>query len=139
MRYQIIVGNVGTVLDTNNQEEAHKTYNEYCEISKSGVGRAGREQVSLFEDGEPIQEYSCPADPSWKEVLEKTDWALLREQKAYLFGMLRKFHKKEETLSQKEREAIDGIVGFLDTVQDAATEEIGKEKVFGNFEEEKES
>ena len=142
MKYQVIVGNIGQTTDTNDEAEARKDYNEYVEISKSGVGRAGNEPVVLMEDGEPIEEHSPPededylgpTDPSWKEVLEETDWSLLRDQKETLLGILRKFHKKENLLPQNEREALDGIVNFLDSVQDAAAEEIGEETVFGNLE-----
>jgi hypothetical protein len=56
-QYSVIVGNVGTVLDTTNRNEAIKTYGEYKRISIAGVGRAGGEDVCLFCDGEPLYEH----------------------------------------------------------------------------------
>lgn len=55
--YQVIVGNVGTVYDGVDESEAEKTYNDYVELSKSGYGRAGNEDVSLMRDGEPLKEH----------------------------------------------------------------------------------
>ncbi|MAF80084.1 hypothetical protein CL629_03340 [bacterium] len=40
-KYQVQVGNIGMVIDTNNLKEATRTYAEYKQISKSGIGRAG--------------------------------------------------------------------------------------------------
>ena len=54
MRYQVIVGNIGTVYDGDSWNEAKKTYGEYKRISQSGVGRAGGESVTLM-DGEEIK------------------------------------------------------------------------------------
>jgi hypothetical protein len=50
MRYQVIVGNIGTTLDTDNYFEACKEYGEYKKISRLGAGRAGNEDVTLMAD-----------------------------------------------------------------------------------------
>ena len=55
--HQVIVGNVGTVLDTHNPAEALRTFNQYIAISKSGSGRASGEPVTLMTNGEPFREY----------------------------------------------------------------------------------
>jgi len=52
MRYQVVVGNIGTVTDTNNPVDARRDYGEYKRQSESGYGRAGGETVTLFKDGE---------------------------------------------------------------------------------------
>ena len=57
MKYQVVVGNIGTVYDGDNADIADKHYEEYVEQSKSGRGRAGGEQVTLFVDGEPEREH----------------------------------------------------------------------------------
>lgn len=57
MRYQVVVGNVGTVTDTDDEAVARKDYDSYRELSILGYGRAGDESVSLFEDGELVIEY----------------------------------------------------------------------------------
>lgn len=54
MRYQVIVGNIGTVYDGSNMIEANRTYGEYKRQSLSGIGRAGGESVTLM-DGEEIK------------------------------------------------------------------------------------
>lgn len=56
-QYIVIVGNVGSVLETTNRNEAIKTYGEYKRISTTGVGRAGGEDVTLTCDGEPLYEH----------------------------------------------------------------------------------
>ena len=50
MKYEIIVGNIGTIT-SETQEEAQKTYAEYVQQSRSGYGRAAGEQVILLVDG----------------------------------------------------------------------------------------
>lgn len=57
-RYEVIVGNVGRVYDGNDKEVAMHVYQEYVEISKAGVGRAGGEPVTLTLDGEIIHEHT---------------------------------------------------------------------------------
>lgn len=58
MRYQVVVGNIGTVYDGTNKVEALKDFEEYKEQSESDVGRAGGENVVLFENDEPIKEFT---------------------------------------------------------------------------------
>lgn len=55
--YSVIVGNVGTVLETTGRNEAIKTYGEYKRISITGLGRAGGEDVTLFCDDEQLYEH----------------------------------------------------------------------------------
>lgn len=55
--YEVIVGNVGKVHSGTNKREAVKCFNEYVDISDSGNGRAGYEDVVLMEGGEPIKEH----------------------------------------------------------------------------------
>lgn len=56
-KYQVIVGNIGTVLDTDSRQSAAKTYGEYKRQSKEHYGRASGEQVTLFMDSEPLWTY----------------------------------------------------------------------------------
>jgi hypothetical protein len=61
--YEVIVGNIGTVFASSNPKdasEALRIFREYVESSKSGVGRAGNEPVTLFYDGEIDDEYNPP-------------------------------------------------------------------------------
>jgi hypothetical protein len=59
-KYQVIVGNVGTVYDGDDKEQALREYRECVSISKeSEVGRMADEEVTLFEDGEILKEH-CP-------------------------------------------------------------------------------
>lgn len=53
-RYQVQAGNVGTVCDGQDENEARRIYSEYVETSKSGAGRVGGESVTLFQDEEEI-------------------------------------------------------------------------------------
>ena len=55
--YEVIVGNVGTVYKGSDATEAHRLYNHYVELSRTGAGRVAYEDVTLFLDGEPSEEY----------------------------------------------------------------------------------
>lgn len=57
--YAVLVGNVGTVYQGTNKAEAKKVYNEYVKASKSGIGRAGNEDVRLLNNytGDIFNEY----------------------------------------------------------------------------------
>lgn len=56
-KYQVIVGNVGKVYDGPEKATADGVFAEYVEISKSNVGRAGGEQVTLFTGDEITSEH----------------------------------------------------------------------------------
>jgi len=59
MRYQVIVGNIGTVYDAGDREWAQSNYDDYVALSKSRQGRAADESVVMLENGEVVAEY-CP-------------------------------------------------------------------------------
>jgi len=52
---EVIVGNIGTVYTgkPRDRDKAIKIYEEYVEQSKSGLGRAGGEEVCIMENGHP--------------------------------------------------------------------------------------
>jgi hypothetical protein len=56
--FEVVVGNIGKVYSGNDEVEAGKEFNEYCEQSKDGYGRAAYEAVSLFKNDELINEYA---------------------------------------------------------------------------------
>jgi len=61
-KYQVIVGNVGTVYDGDDKSTALIDYFSCVEISKDTPGsRMFNEQVTLFEDGEILKEH-IPSD-----------------------------------------------------------------------------
>ena len=60
MKYQVIVGNVGTIADTNNGFNAIVEFNRAVTRSKTGAGRDYGEDVTLMRDGEPVREYRAP-------------------------------------------------------------------------------
>lgn len=59
--YTVIVGNVGTVCETNCCNMAGQTYERYVKLSKDNFGgyssRCYGEDVTLYENGEPIREH----------------------------------------------------------------------------------
>jgi len=65
-KYQVVVGNIGHVLDSDNGREAMRTYREYIRQSKAEYGRASGEPVTLFADGEIRAEYFAPKYPPSK-------------------------------------------------------------------------
>lgn len=55
---QIIVGNIGTVYDGDDEAEAYRLYREYCEQSKNGHGRAAGESVTWIRHDETHMEFT---------------------------------------------------------------------------------
>lgn len=56
--YEVTVGNVGTVHTGSSRKEANFAFDQYVDVSRTGsMGRAAGEQVTLFEDGEPVKEH----------------------------------------------------------------------------------
>jgi hypothetical protein len=53
MKHQILVGNIGTVIDTDSEDEALKAFAEYYLQSIQEHGRAGGESITWFVDNEP--------------------------------------------------------------------------------------
>jgi len=56
-QYSIIVGNVGTVFNSNIKKDAIATYKEYVKMSDSSGGRVGGEDVVLTCNDEPLYEH----------------------------------------------------------------------------------
>jgi hypothetical protein len=70
--WEVIVGNIGTVYSGGSALEAKRKFTTYVKQSKSGVGRAGGEDVTLMRDGEPVREHygiqTNPAPKGWLKV-----------------------------------------------------------------------
>lgn len=62
MKYQVIVGNIGTVYDGDSWNDAKRDFGIYKRKSIEGVGRASGESVVLMEDGEPRWEHPGEQD-----------------------------------------------------------------------------
>jgi hypothetical protein len=57
--WQVVVGNIGTVYQGNNQDKATATYHEYVRLSRCNLGRGGGESVVIFRsDGSVLFEYT---------------------------------------------------------------------------------
>jgi hypothetical protein len=61
-KWEVIVGNVGTVYEGSNGFKARQEYSAYVAISKKNTGRAGGESVFLMKNGEPDVEHIGPVD-----------------------------------------------------------------------------
>lgn len=58
-RYQVIVGNIGTVEDTDDQEQARRAFNTYKAYIQNGETRA-EEFVSLIDGSEILEDWHDP-------------------------------------------------------------------------------
>lgn len=58
--FEIVVSNIGTVYTGNDFNCATFEFQEWIAASKSGMGRVAGESVTLFSDGEILQEYEPP-------------------------------------------------------------------------------
>ena len=66
---------------------------------------------------------------SIKIDLGDMDWKLLREQKNHLFEIL--YPKNEVDISQEQYDSVDGIINFIDYVQDEAAKQLDNKIVYG--------
>ena len=57
MKHQIIVGNIGTVIDTDCEKEARESFEHYVRESCSGIGRSYGEDVTWMIDDEIVEEH----------------------------------------------------------------------------------
>ena len=57
MKYKVTVGNIGTVVETNNKSDAMKIFNEYVRQSKNLYGRAANEDVVFWQNEEPAKDF----------------------------------------------------------------------------------
>lgn len=65
-KYQVIVGNIGTVYSGGNYRQASRKFTTYVEQSKERYGRAAGENVTFLCDGEIEREhvgYLSKVDP----------------------------------------------------------------------------
>jgi hypothetical protein len=53
----VVVANLGTVYHGTDEVKAREEYAEYKRISESGYGRAAHEEVTLFLNGEPVEQH----------------------------------------------------------------------------------
>lgn len=58
LKFQVIVGNAGTVYNGNNYMVAQTTFSRYVKHSKLGQGRVAGEPVTLMHNGEIRSEYA---------------------------------------------------------------------------------
>lgn len=58
--YEVTCDNVGTVYNGFDETQARNEYTAYVALSKQPTGTASNEDVTLFENGEPIEEYNAP-------------------------------------------------------------------------------
>jgi hypothetical protein len=61
-RYQVVVGNIGTVYDGDSTMDSIQVFEEYIKVSKGGTGRGGNEKVARLVDGEIFDEYDPRRD-----------------------------------------------------------------------------
>ena len=70
--YEVIVGNLGTVLSCTSRRVAEENYADYVRISKGSHGSAAGEPVTLTKNGEPLKEYEPPPE-ELKAALDAVD------------------------------------------------------------------
>jgi hypothetical protein len=56
-KFEVVVGNIGTVYSGNNNKQALKDYKFYVNESDIPFGRASGESVTMFKNGETFKEF----------------------------------------------------------------------------------
>jgi hypothetical protein len=134
-RYEVIVGNIGTVYDGDDLSEAERVYEEYVGQSKGGYGRAADEDVTLMGDGEPIQEYDAPEPDVVAENIES--W--VNGNRTHVRGEVKKMRndkvaqfvfKLYEDMGKKEVEGF--LIDFANPDDYVELEELTESWVVGN-------
>jgi len=57
-KYEVLVGNIGTVYSGGSFKEAQQNYIDYIKKSKANVGKAAGEDVTLLKEGEILKEHA---------------------------------------------------------------------------------
>ena len=70
--FEVIVGNIGNVLETTSLDEAIEKFNIYVDQVKEGSSRA-ESTVVIFEDGEPLHNYDFHLTWDNEEVDQLSD------------------------------------------------------------------
>ena len=65
--------------------------------------------------------------------LSKTDWKLLRKQKDYLANWCEYIRTGLTESFVEHPELLDGVLSWIDDIQDQAAEKVGERKVFGRL------
>lgn len=60
MKFEVVVGNIGTVYVGKDGKMADKKFNLYTVYSKENLGRAAGEDVTLMNNGEIAKKYLAP-------------------------------------------------------------------------------
>ncbi len=63
--------------------------------------------------------------------LSRTDWKLLRKQKEQLVSLELLVLDADNKNDQHFIEAIDGLLNWIDDIQDQAAKQLGNKKIFG--------
>ena len=56
--YEVIVSNIGKVLEGSNAFKANSAYHTYVKMSKNNVGRCAGESVDLYRNGEILKQFT---------------------------------------------------------------------------------
>ena len=80
-RWEVIVGNIGTVYSGSDEKQARKDYRDYVDISRAGAGSAGGEPVTLMRDGEPELEHEGTLSDDDSSETSPSGMAHLRERR----------------------------------------------------------
>ena len=140
-KYEVMVGNIGSVHTGKVKANAERVYRSYVELSKSGKGRASGESVTMFMDGEPIAEhhagevtrkvrpsmealaYGCVENgPLEGETDEEYRWRINR----YFREAVRTHISEDKTDLQAVIRCTLAAINFADEDCDAPTQEAGE-------------
>jgi hypothetical protein len=64
---------------------------------------------------------------------QQINWSLLRAQKDHLLWMRNRMAEPHNNETEKDALALDGVIAFLDHIQDEAADRIGEEVVFCDY------
>ena len=56
--YEVIVSNLGKVLEGSNAFKANSVYNQYVGMSKRNYGRVAGESVDMYRNGEIVKQFT---------------------------------------------------------------------------------
>lgn len=84
MKWQIVVGNIGTVLDTDSGFKMNTEFSQWKGIVNNATGRAAGETVTIMLRGEVYKEYVPKNAPKQDDAEVEGTW--LNEDQRFSLG-----------------------------------------------------
>lgn len=109
-RWEVIVGNIGTVFNAEDGTNAKICFGEYKQMSIDGYGRAAHEKVTLFHNYEIVEEHLPCDHPQLYANLSVTFCVAIKHNSAQ---EIEAAHKMVTDIGNAGKAAYAGVTYFI--------------------------